>query len=157
MRVAPVSIAGWRDLPRVSSAPDVLTSTGYYLLAGSIVVDDDIEFRGPGFATRARYFSATFEITVHYPDGTFSNSPRLALNSGGLQNTQEKTLEDILKQFQQSNGHSLDNSLIGVNNSGTGFLKVNYILIPDVVEAVIKNRMVRELFDYRSQSAQNAT
>ena len=157
MRRAPESIAGWRnsDFPVISSASLQSQSNGFYLLAGAIAVGAT-QLLGPGPISSERYYSKRFAIKVYYPDGTVSTSPQLTLNSGRLQNKQEMALEDIL--LLQPNGHPLDNCLIGINlERGKGSVTVRYILIPDVVEAVIKNRIVTELVDYRSQSAQKAT
>ena len=153
----PETVGEWckLNLPEIKSAPPNFPSNGLYLLAGAIAVSAP-ELLSASNVSSERYHSSRFRIKVHYPDGTFSNSPHLTLDSGGPQNKKEKDLEAILSS--QSNGPLLDNCLIGINlTRGTGSIAVHYILIPGVVEAVIKNRMVTEFVDYRSQSAQKAT
>ena len=155
--VTPESLGGWYnlDIPVIKSALPDFPRNGLYLLEGAIAVSAP-ELLSAGNITNERYHSSRFRIKVHYPDGTVSTSPQLTLDSGGPQNKREKALEDILSRH--SNGHPLDNCSIGIKlTRGTGSIAVHYILIPDVVEAVIKNRTVTEFVDYRSQSAQKAT
>ena len=99
-----------------------------------------------------------FVISVTQAREGFPNKPvkreySLNLSSGVREHVREKNLETLLMTV----GSAVLEGTAGVHYTNAGFNKVvNYLLFPNLFEAVVKHFLVKDLCLYDSQAAKNA-